>query len=472
MEAPDAGPAPTRVGRVRGDGRRGRARRARDPGERPREPGAEAGALRRDREGCPAGRAHLLVDLGAAPDSAPGGARASGPLPRRASVQPRLPPSARRGRRGRAYVRGGRRPGDRLLRVARDASAARSLGDRRLRRRPAARGPLARGPLARGRRCRHGRGGRRRHPLRPGVALGPDGHLSHVSDRRWRGRNAPLPRPVRPHAAVALDEADGRPRPLRRADRDDLLAVGRAGRRSLHPRARAHPRRQPRGVAPSLARTPLRRGGGPPRARGAPVRGGSEPRRGARSEAAASSARDGGRSVLGRLQRPHDRGALQRGLRLLDRCLPAPRRCRRGVPRNGPQRLHRRGTHPLSRRGGGLRAAHGSDAGARGRREEAAHLSHADARSDGRDPRDGRVHAAPRRHRRRAHLPVGRARRRTRRCGHGRARRPSAPRERRQCDRASTARRAARRRARRGSRPRAGRSRPALGGGVRRARSR
>ena len=43
------------------------------------------------------------------------------------------------------------------------------------------------------------------------------GTFLDLPHRRWRGRHAPLPGPVRAGAAVAVDEADGRPRAHRRA---------------------------------------------------------------------------------------------------------------------------------------------------------------------------------------------------------------------------------------------------------------
>jgi hypothetical protein len=55
-----------------------------------------------------------------------------------------------------------------------------------------------------------------------------------------------------------------RRRPRRGADRKDRRAVGQAGGRLVHPRARADPRRQPRRHPASAEDRPRRRGGGAP----------------------------------------------------------------------------------------------------------------------------------------------------------------------------------------------------------------
>ena len=242
--------------------------------------------------------------------------------------------------------------------------------DRRLRRRPAARGALAGGALARPRRHRDGRGDRRRDPVRAGTALGADGDVPHVSHRRRRGGHAPLPRAVRPRPRVALDEADRRARPRRDAHRQDRDPVRRAGGRALRTGARAAPRRQPRRHPAGASLSALRGRRGAPRARGPPARG-----RGAgldaRPRPAARALRGRRRSVLGRLQRPHDRVALPAGLRRSDRRAPRPSWCRRRLPRTRPQRLHGRDAHPASPRGCRPRADRGRDADPRRRRRSA-----------------------------------------------------------------------------------------------------
>ena len=105
------------------------------------------------------------------------------------------------------------------------------------------------------------------------------------------------------------------PELTRRADREDRGAVGRAGRRAVGARARAHPRRQPRRApaGSALAATAPARVLHEHEARlferAAAARRRTDP------DASAPPLRVRRRSVLGRLQRPHDRGALRRRLR-------------------------------------------------------------------------------------------------------------------------------------------------------------
>ena len=143
------------------------------------------------------------LDVGPAPDATAGRHGPPGAAHRRPPVQPRLPaPAGRAVRRGADGARDARARG-RVLPAGRDAAAAAAPRGRRVRRRPPARGALARGSVARRRRRRHGRGDRRRDPLRRRPALGVHGHVPDVPDRRRRGRHAPLHGAVRPRAAAA-----------------------------------------------------------------------------------------------------------------------------------------------------------------------------------------------------------------------------------------------------------------------------
>ena len=133
---------------------------------------------------------------------------------RRPSVQPGLPAAARRGRRRSSRRRAQRStaPPTSTGRSACSRSCSRH-GDRRLRRRPSARGAVARGALAGATTAsRPSSRDRRRHPLRRRAALGVMGTFLDLPHRRRRGRHAPLHGPVRARPAVAVDEADGRPR--------------------------------------------------------------------------------------------------------------------------------------------------------------------------------------------------------------------------------------------------------------------
>ncbi len=166
---------------------------------------------------------------------------------RRPSLQPGLPSAAGRGRRRRSAPRPGRR---RRAAAIYESIGMKPLvlsnGDRRLRRRPPARGALARGAVARERRRRHGRGDRRRDPLRRGASLVVHGQLPDLPDRRRRGRHAALHGPVRPGAQVAVDEAHRRAGADRRPARPHRRPVRRPGRREVLPRPRAASRRLPR----------------------------------------------------------------------------------------------------------------------------------------------------------------------------------------------------------------------------------
>ena len=87
---------------------------------------------------------------------------------------------------------------------------------------------------------------RRRDPARRRPALVVHGLVPDLPRRRRRRGDAPLRRAVRAGAPVAVDEADRRPRALRRARREARGPVRRPGRGPLGARAGAAARRLPR----------------------------------------------------------------------------------------------------------------------------------------------------------------------------------------------------------------------------------
>ena len=184
-------------------------------------------------QAAPAGSHHRLLDLRHPADRPAGEDGASGTPARRPSVQSRLSPAAGRARRRAKDVGRHGGEGQGLPFRSRHEAAPHPQGDRGLRRRPPARGGVARGPVARQGRDRHHGRDRRRDPLRLRPALGADGALRDLPDRRRRGGHAALPGAVRAVSFLALDEADGCAGVQRRAGRADRRPVGRAVRTAI-----------------------------------------------------------------------------------------------------------------------------------------------------------------------------------------------------------------------------------------------
>ena len=138
----------------------------------------------------------------------------------------------------------GARPRRRRPAVHRHASAADPQGDRGPHRRPAAGSGVARVAVADQGRCCHHRGDRRRDPPRLRLALGADGAVRDLPDRRRRRRHQALHRAVRPRPAVGLVTADRRPRVDRGPGRTDREPVRPPVRRLRHSATGAQTRRQ------------------------------------------------------------------------------------------------------------------------------------------------------------------------------------------------------------------------------------